>query len=546
MRKKIHINHLGYMLGMPKTAVCITNAKLFYLINSDKGESVYAGRLSHESFDRESGDTVRIADFTDFNTPGRYYIRAGFRRSEIFEISEQPYRSLRRTVLDGIYLNRCGFDYNSSPESAARAGSFARSACHNEPFEHNGRELDLSGGWHTDSGYGRYVIPACTAAASMLYAIRLFGSSFTNADIGLITDECRWGLDWLMKMQDSSGGVYECIYSGTSGIMSSPDDDFSSYFLGAKTCRAALVFTAVTALASKCFAGKDDAYSAKLRRAAENSWIWAAQSEEYKHFIGKKGGTDPENGTAAPESEFMWAVCGMYSLTGDEFFSGIINRKYITSGFTGFGESEFGGFAALEYLLGDRKRERDTEAVIRKRITDRADRLWIADRGSGYSTARSADSGFEYGSNFHILSDCMTFILAYLLSGSQNYLMGATDQFSYIFGRNPLGISFMTGTSGDCCKSPCHSLSASTESGAAVPGMIVSGANISRSDDYSRWHIESGCPPAKCYIDSPFSTSTNVPSIHFSAPVIFISAFYDKVGRSALSGLSSKQTSQPN
>lgn len=67
--------------------------------------------------------------------------------------------------------------------------------------------------------------------------------------------------------------------------------------------------------------------------------------------------------------------------------------------------------------------------------------------------------------------------------------------------------------------------------------MIVSGANGERGDEYSKWHIEKGMPPAKCYIDNEYSFSTNEPVVHFSAPVIFVSAFYDKVGRSALSGL---------
>ena len=81
VKKKIHINRLGYMTGMPKSAVCSVTAGIFYLVDAVRGVSVYAGRLSHPFYDRESGDTVRLADFSDYNVKGRYFIRAGVRTS---------------------------------------------------------------------------------------------------------------------------------------------------------------------------------------------------------------------------------------------------------------------------------------------------------------------------------------------------------------------------------------------------------------------------------------------------------------------------------
>ena len=84
MKKKIHINRLGYMTGMPKSAVCSVTAGIFYLVDAVRGVSVYAGRLSHPFYDRESGDTFRLADFSDYNVKGRYFIRAGYRRSDEF------------------------------------------------------------------------------------------------------------------------------------------------------------------------------------------------------------------------------------------------------------------------------------------------------------------------------------------------------------------------------------------------------------------------------------------------------------------------------
>ncbi len=538
MKKRIHINRLGYMTGMPKTAVCCVTAGIFYLVDADKGINVYAGRLTRPFYDRESGDTVRLADFSDFNVRGRYFIRAGYRRSDTFEISDNPYKAVRGSIIDGIYLNRCGYDFSSD----SRSGKYAHKPCHTGSII--GTSCDVSGGWHSAAGYSKYVSSACLALADMLYALKLFGESFSEEEKNTIIQECRWGLDWLLKMQSSDGGVHGSVHTLQIGTFVPPEEDENDYILGEKSSLSSLMFTAAAALASDYFKESDSSFSALLRKAAEKSWLWTVQTSEYEYYSSKNGSaaTDGE-GVYSLESQFMWAMCEMYRLTGYASFAEMIEKKYITSKFTGFNDESCGGFAALSYLLSDRPKNRTVEAFIRRRLTGRADRMWIADRESGYNTARSADNGFAYGSNFRILSDCMTFITAYLTSGEHNYLIGATDQFSYIFGKNPLDIAFMTGSGEYCCKSPCHRLSASSETGTAIPGMIVSGANTSRNDDYSRWHIERGSPPAKCYLDNAYSSSTNEPAVHFSAPVIFISAFYDKVGRSALTGLKKQNSS---
>ncbi len=533
MKKRIQVNQLGYMTGMPKNAVCRVTAGVFYLVEAASGVSVYAGRLTSPYFDKESGDTVKIADFSDFNTCGSYFIRAGYRRSDVFEIAPEPYKNIRRTVLDGIYTNRCGCDLSDYGE---RCGSYAHKECHTDPAMKNGTPADASGGWHTGGGYEKDLRSACLTAADMIYALKLFGESFSEDERERVTEECRWGLEWILKMQDSDTGVYGGI-SGSVTEPVSPEEDSGEYSFKEQSCSSALVFTAAAALGAVFFHDRDKLFSRKLCRAAELSWIAALRTEEYENYSRRLGSTSVSGDELnAIESEFMWAMCEMYAMTGESSFEKMINEKYMLSAFQGFGYSTCGGFAALSYLLTDRSRDRTAEAFIRKRLTDRADRMMIAVRASGYRTARSAGGGYTYGSNFAVLSDCMDFITAYLVSGEQKYLDGASDQFGYIFGKNPMGISYVTGCGSACCEMPCHTMSAAAENDAPVRGMAVSGANYERSDEYSKWCIEKGTPAAKCYADNSCSRSTNEPSVHFSAPIIFISAFFDKVGKSALTG----------
>lgn len=538
--KKIQVNLLGYMTGMPKAAVCGVNTDIFYVVDADRNISIYADRLSPRFYDRESGNMVRLADFSDFNTTGRFYLRAGYRRSDIFEISGTPYKNIRGEVLHGIYLNRCGFDYAKDDMEGRTAGRYSRGCCHPEPVRAAGGLLTATGGWHSGGGYGKNLLCACTALGTMMYAMKLFPKSIEGRERVLMTDECRWGLEWLLKMQRSDGSVYDRIYTEDECGCVIPEDDEYEYRAGEMSCLAALRFTAAAALGAQLFSEDDKAFSVKLAKAAEQSWLWILQTEEFGYYMDPAGAASPDGDGVYPlEGEFMWAMCEMYALTGSDSFREMIGKKYIMSEFSGFGNHSCGGFAALAYLLCDRAKDRDAEALIRKRVTDKAGRLWVADRGSGYHTARSAGGGYMFASNFHVLSDCMTFITAYLISGDRNFLTGATDQLSYIFGVNPMGAAYMTGNGENRCGSPSHRLSAAFEAahGGIVGGMVVSGPNFMRNDEYSKWHIDREAPPAKCYVDSAFSSSTNMPSVQFSAPLIFISAFYDKVGRSALSGV---------
>lgn len=528
------------MTGIPKSAVCRVSAEIFYLVDADKGISVYAGRLSHPFFDRESGDTVKIADFSDFNTSGRYFIRAGYRRSDIFQISAEPYKNIRHDILSGMYLNRCGFDFYDFSDDARSCPEQLRHKCHTEPValcSDPSKMFDVKGGWHNSGSYDKDVYNTGLTIAYLLYSLVLFCESFDRNERLLIEDECRWGLDWLLKMQDTDGGVFAGVCAATPSASAAPDEDEAQYTLAEKTCTAALCFTAVTALAASYFGSFDREYSCKLKRASSLSWLSIVRTPEYCYYTGKNGSySEYGDGGYSLESQFMWAMCEMYSLTGEESFADMIGKKYSTSSFTGFGKNGCGVFAALSYFLSHKKKNRIIDSVIRKHLTDHADRMYFSVKGSGYRTARGADMGYGYGSNFGVLNDCMEFIAAYLVSGEQKYLLCATEQFSYIFGKNPMGKSYITGSGEEYIQHPCHSLSLYYESVGPVKGMIVSGPNSDRTDEYTKWHLEKGAPAAKCYMDNEYSLSTNEPAVHFSAPVIFISAFYDKVGRSALSG----------
>lgn len=548
MRKKIYISLGGYISDSKKTAVCHTVNNTFSIVELPSEKVVYTGELSQLINDPDSGDQIKIADFTGFNTEGTYCLKCGYRRSESFVIADKPYAQLKDKLLLGIHLNRCGYDLSKSdiPEDCK---DFIHDRCHTEftPMYYGGQQLDVSGGWHEGSSYGKFVTVTASACASLLYSYMLYPKSF-EADgdkLPPILDECRWGLEWLLKMQGADGRVYHKV-DGAEVVLTpqSPMEDVTEYYIFPESADAVMMFTAVTALGARVFADIDHHFSRLLSRAASNSWLWIVNTPTYEPWKLPTGASADGVGDLSYESRndcYMWLLSEMYALTGDDTFAKRFEEMLFFNDTTGFSLTSVGGFAALSYLTGCNDRNPGVEFYLKKKFGDRADKIIIAASAGYGSSLCSTALGDRYNSmsNMEILSDCVICQTAYMLFGLERYRSAAAVLMQYILGRNPVGISYITGTGEQSPLRPAHALSVSTLA-KPVPGMVVCGANRELDDDFSKWRLSGKTPPAKCYIDNECSFSTNAPSVAFSALAVLAAAFFDR------SGLSSENISFKN
>ena len=85
----------------------------------------------------------------------------------------------------------------------------------------------------------------------------------------------------------------------------------------------------------------------------------------------------------------------------------------------------------------------------------------------------------------------------------------------------------MTGMGAVPVQNPHHRQSAFDEVDQPVPGMVMTGPNSNRSDDYARWNIPNNTPPAKCYCDAGFCYSTNEAAINANSAALFVTAFFE-------------------
>jgi endoglucanase len=204
----IRINQLGYIPGGIKVAVWVSKdgelPKDFQLIASGNSKVVFqavTGRDfgSYGPFTR----SLRL-HFSSFKNPGSYYIKCGSAISPEFTIAENVYAGTADFGLRYMRQQRSGFN------------PFLKDSCHT----HDGYTMygpmpdstliNVWGGWHDATDYLQYVTTSANATYHLLAAYRDFPDVFSDKYLanGLdgrngkadISDEAKWGLDWLLKM----------------------------------------------------------------------------------------------------------------------------------------------------------------------------------------------------------------------------------------------------------------------------------------------------------------------------------------------------------
>ena len=214
----IRINQLGYLEKSIKVAVLLSKDNLsinsFELIDAQSGNSVFKGEPVSFGQYGNFESTYRL-NFSEYQTPGIYYVQAGDIKSPEFEISDKVYNGTADFILNYMRQQRCGYN------------PLLKDSCHTEDGyivdhpELTGEHIDVTGGWHDASDYLQYLTTSANATYQMLFAYWKNPEIFTdkhNADgtegsngIPDILDEAKWGLDWLVKMNPDSGFMFNQI-----------------------------------------------------------------------------------------------------------------------------------------------------------------------------------------------------------------------------------------------------------------------------------------------------------------------------------------------
>ncbi len=269
-------NQIGYRTNAVKTAVFTdaTDESTFSVVNADTGKTVYTGSLEPETYSSFADETVRTGDFSEVTQAGKYYIACNnLDNSYTFEISDTVYDSALDDSIRMLYLQRCGTEVKDD--------SFGHKSCHDSLATVYGtsEKIDVSGGWHDAGDYGRYVVTGAKAVADLLYAYRNAPEMFSD-NIGIpesgngvpdVLDEAKYEIEWMLKMQNSSGGIHHKVSCASFCGYIMPEEETEELIVTPISTTATADFCGTMALAYEIYKNVDSEFAEKCLSAAENA-----------------------------------------------------------------------------------------------------------------------------------------------------------------------------------------------------------------------------------------------------------------------------------
>ncbi|WP_296574537.1 glycoside hydrolase family 9 protein [Ruminococcus sp.] len=267
------------------------------------------------------------------------------------------------------------------------------------------------------------------------------------------------------------------------------------------TYAATFDMIACAAQAARLWEKEDPDFAAECLKQAESSWKavkrhekeWTDRSIRDKNFASHLGCNsfdlyDTSIGDYNINDEAYWAACELFATTGDKEYydqlisfnpdlsltecvpdlSDVIFMPYPEDGFKAFCETDTYDFGTLSLYLSDKISE-DDRKLINVNIGKSADNFVAAAandvKDNEYANAmdipyRQVQCGFgldqysypadrwdtyEYGSNSSIVNNAVVMAYAYDATGDVKYREYAGYALDYFFGRNGLGISYVTG-----------------------------------------------------------------------------------------------------
>ncbi|MBO6302311.1 MAG: glycoside hydrolase family 9 protein [Ruminiclostridium sp.] len=533
---EIFVDQTGYFTESRKTAVIPFESDIF-AIRDENGDKYFEGKVTYFGHDDCSDDDIYIADFSDLKRPGSYRVTSNGKTSALFHIGDTVYNRLLHDTSKAFYFMRCGMALEER-----YAGEFAHGRCHCDEAEllAEGGYTKLTGGWHDAGDYGRYVTTGACTCAHLLYAFKLFPDIFSKLELDIpesssgfpdILSECRYELEWLLKMQRDDGAAYHKATTMRHASFIMPERDNEQMYVFTISSSATADLCAVCALAASVFVHYDEEFAKRLTRASLRAYNWL---EEHPEFIGFYNPSGCDTGLYSEESDIdnrYWAAGELYSLTGEKRFHDAFLSLSASPYFDGktfiklsLGYGHVGGFGSLAYMVADRE---DRNAAVAGGIKDLfvKEAYWLRDKclKNGYGSTLE-DYEYYWGSNMALMHNGIKLILAKMLTGKREFYDCALEQMHVLLGRNAIGISYVTGYGEYRSVHPHYRPAIADGVENCVPGLVIGGPNRELSDPYAKEIVPGGTPPMKCYADDERCYSLNEVAIYWNSSAVFLLA----------------------
>lgn len=542
------VDDMGYIPDAPKVALLtgsVAQGDSFKVVDSGTDEMMFQDKIEiHRRRDSATGDVVHTLNFTEFKAPGTYRIVIPKidARSVPFRISNSVYNKVSKKTLESFYYQRCGTTVDNGTK-------WSHGVCHLDDavfYSDPGTHKDVTGGWHDAGDYGKFSVNTAVSLAFLLYLQDNKRQIFPDGQLNIpannngipdLLDEARWALDWLLKMQRSDGAVYHKVQKKKWTGEYLPQNDPDTRYIYTVSSTATGDFAAVTALAARLFKHFDQEFANSLAEASQKAWLFL---EHHPGMVPKGGFQNPpgvkggEYGDHKDSDERLWAAVELYRLTNREKYQKYFLDHYKKLGGPKRPPVSWKNVAELAYYsyldIPQEKQNSETQSYLTNRLTQYADKLVKRTTQNDYRMVLD-DGEFYWGSNSVLLGYAFDLVQAHKVTGRELYREAALDQLHYILGRNPFGLSFVTGVGDRSVQHPYHQFSIEEGGNPPVPGMVVGGPNSRNqlhSDPLSKY-------PAKNYEDNQKNYMVNETAINYTAPLVYLSGYFSEIDSAVIS-----------
>ncbi|MFP4013699.1 MAG: glycoside hydrolase family 9 protein [Chitinispirillaceae bacterium] len=547
---RIRINQIGYYENAPKVVLVADSIEGEFFLVDTEGKVVFNGELEPQGKWDISGETLSRGDFSRFAKSGTYRIYiSSLGLSPEFKIDEKLYGPAFKSSLKSFFYQRASMDLDS-----AYAGVWARKAGHPDTacvlHESTGKKGIISSpkGWYDAGDFGKYVVNAGITTGTLLSLYERFPGlvrdDFTGIPEGQnsksdLLDEIKYELDWLKTMQDEDGGVFFKL-AGLSwpGIIMPHQDTLGRYIIG-KSTTSTLCFAAVMAQAGRLFVEYDSAYAKDCLERAKRAYRWAEGNPAVRepeeqggsggYGVLQHGWIDTTcagsqylvSGDGAYKDEFLWAAAELYISSGDEKYGSDVEKGISEMTFIDVPAWwDLQGMAYYSLLTASNSLKENIKDTVRNRILSVAEKHRAIINGNPYQIPYEC---FFWGSNASFMNIGTLFSYAYELTGDSAYFDALTRTVDYVFGKNPIGISYVTGHGHKYPRFVHHRQCGADGVEEPIAGFLTGGPNSLRQDDVEKvsWgakyiHHE----PARSYVDDDKSYASNEVAINWTSSLV--------------------------
>ena len=540
----ILINQVGYAPGASKVALIRANVTQFNVIDVASGKTIYQGKTGRPEYWKYSGDTVCVADFSSVSKPGKYKISIGekYPESAVFTIGNNLYMSLSKAAIKALYLNRCSYAIDEK-----YAGKFKRAGGHPDTFvlvhesaasaaRPAGTVLSSPGGWYDAGDYNKYIVNSGISTYTLLLFCQMFpeyckalNTNIPESDNAIPDplDEALYNLRWMLTMQDpNDGGVYHKLTNKNFDAFVMPDKATTDRYVVQKTTSAALDFAAVMAMAYRLFTESANpelkTLSGTCLNAAQRAYAWAKANPGIVY----KQPDDILTGAYGDHNlrdEFFWASAELALATKNPALITKAEIDTLTLTTPSWAGVRTLGILSLALTNDFGFKDQRDAALATLGLYNKV--LLEKYRKSPY---RISLDYFHWGSNSDVANQAILKIVEYKITGNRELLPSVQADADYILGRNATGYCFVTGFGSKTLMNIHHRPSGADGIPEPLPGFLSGGPNV---DTFADCGENSGRSkfPAKSFIDSECSYSTNEIAINWNAPLFFLMGAIDSI-----------------